>query len=94
MIRALSEGQNPDRVIELDIEQLGIATELTGESPSGQPPVTDTNIRLNDAVDDFKRKLIETRLARHDGNKAATARSLGIDRGNFVRQMKRLGIEH
>lgn len=94
MIRALSDGQDPGRVIELDIDQLGLATEPALGSASQQPPSADIDTPLNEAVDDYKRTFIETRLTHFDGNKAATARSLGIDRGNFVRQLKRLGIEH
>jgi anaerobic nitric oxide reductase transcription regulator len=93
MIRALSEGQDPARIIELDIEHLGLVAEKVPGSPSGNPFPPGVDIPLKEAVDDYKRRFIETRLAHHEGNKAATARSLGLDRGNFVRQLKRLEIE-
>lgn len=47
---------------------------------------------MREAVDDFRRQLIEDRLATYDGNCAAAARSLGLDRGNFHRLMKKLGL--
>ena len=93
MIRALSEGQNPDQVIELDIEHLGLGANAVPESTSQKPSATDIDMPLKEAVDDYKRRLIEARLTHYKGNKAATARSLGIDRGNFVRQLKRLDVE-
>ncbi len=47
---------------------------------------------LAEATDSFRRELIARRLHDHRGNLAATARSLGLDRGNFHRLIKRLGV--
>lgn len=92
MIRALSEGQDPGKLIELDVEHLSITADpLRGSTPE-MAGVPDIDVELNEAVDDYKRRFIEARLAHYGGNKAAAARSLGIDRGNFVRQLKRLEI--
>ena len=44
------------------------------------------------AVDAFQRQLIQQQLAAQQGNRAATARRLGLDRGNFHRLLKRLGL--
>jgi len=44
-------------------------------------------------VDAFQRQLIQQQMAVQQGNKAATARMLGLDRGNFHRLLKRLAIE-
>lgn len=90
---ALSEGQNPSQVVELDISHLGDGMEPVPGTIPQKPLDTDLDTPLNEAVDDYKRNFIEARLNYHKGNKAATARSLGVDRGNFVRQLKRLGIE-
>lgn len=94
MIRALSEGQDPDRLIELDIAQLDIDVMPARGTNSQHYSTAGVDIPLNEAVDDYKRKLIEERLAHYKGNKAAAARSFGVDRGNFVRQLKRLGVEY
>jgi anaerobic nitric oxide reductase transcription regulator len=39
-----------------------------------------------------RRALVEQTLAEHQGNHAAAARALGMDRGNFHRLVKRLGL--
>jgi len=49
--------------------------------------------RLQDVLEATERSLIERALEVHEGNKAAAARSLGLDRANLHRKMKRLGIE-
>lgn len=95
IIRALSGGQAKDRIIELDARHLDLAP---GDAPeagqdSGEIPATvagQLDVQL--AVDGFKRQLAEERLRQHKGNKAAAARSLGMERGNFYRLLKRLDI--
>ena len=47
---------------------------------------------LNEAVEHFRRELIRQRLRTCKGNLSATATSLGIDKGNFHRMVKRLGL--
>ncbi|MDO9140319.1 MAG: helix-turn-helix domain-containing protein, partial [Methylobacter sp.] len=49
-------------------------------------------IDFKQAVDEFQRQLIRQQLAAQQGNMAATARSLGLDRGNFHRLLKRLAV--
>ncbi|MDZ7784364.1 MAG: nitric oxide reductase transcriptional regulator NorR [Halioglobus sp.] len=65
MIRALSEGQNPGQIIELDIEHLGIETNPIPGSISQTSPAADIDTPLKEAVDDYKRTLIEARLTHH-----------------------------
>ncbi len=48
--------------------------------------------RASVRAENFKRRLIGERLRANDDNVAATARSLGVDRGNLYRQAKRLGL--
>jgi anaerobic nitric oxide reductase transcription regulator len=94
IIRALSEGQPRDRIIELDSRHLGSEILAPSEKPQVPSiiPGMDT-LPLREAVDDFKRALIGQRLRDHGGSKAAAAESLGVDRGNFSRLVKRLGID-
>ncbi|MCG5240296.1 nitric oxide reductase transcriptional regulator NorR [Azospirillum doebereinerae] len=47
---------------------------------------------LREAVDDLQRRMIRDQLDRHGGNWAATARALGLDRGNLFRLAGRLGL--
>ncbi|MBS7778584.1 helix-turn-helix domain-containing protein, partial [Acidovorax sp. CCYZU-2555] len=46
---------------------------------------------LRAAVEAFERRSIEQSLARHQGNWAAAARALQMDRANLQRLAKRLG---
>ncbi|MGZ8183069.1 MAG: helix-turn-helix domain-containing protein, partial [Methylobacter sp.] len=50
-------------------------------------------IDFKSAVDEFQRQLIQQQLAAQQGNMAATARMLGLDRGNFHRLLKRLAVK-
>lgn len=94
MIRAISEGQNAQKIVEIDINHFGIDVLPNKKSAANtQPSPITLDVSLNDAVDDFKRKIISERLDHFNGNKAATARSLGLDRGNFIRQLQRLKLE-
>lgn len=92
-IKALAEGKPRERIIELTPRHLGadpISLQIEQSSDTDSSPSMDAT--LSDAVDQFKRELIESRLIRHQNNLSRTAASLGIDRGNFHRQMKRLGL--
>jgi anaerobic nitric oxide reductase transcription regulator len=93
MIRALSAGQSRDRLIELTTQHLGTDEQTaTIESEVPAPgPVGDSR-PLCEVVDEYRRETIMARLHQHRGSRAAAARSLGIDRGNFHRLLKRLGI--
>lgn len=47
---------------------------------------------LREATDEFQRRWIEAALARHGGAYAAAAREAGMDRSNFHRLARRLGV--
>ncbi|OUR70531.1 hypothetical protein A9Q73_00025, partial [Bermanella sp. 47_1433_sub80_T6] len=49
-------------------------------------------IDLRNAIDLFQSDYIKSALARFDGNKSKTGKALGVDRSNFQRLLKRLGI--
>jgi len=49
-------------------------------------------IDLRNAIDLFQSDYIKNALARFDGNKSQTGKALGVDRSNFQRLLKRLGI--
>jgi DNA-binding NtrC family response regulator len=48
---------------------------------------------LNDALDEFERRLISAALAEAEGNVAEAARVLQTDRANLYRRMRRLGLD-
>jgi anaerobic nitric oxide reductase transcription regulator len=94
-------GQHPERprVISLSAADLGLPT------PGHQPlttvvPTEDStcapvlpNGDLRQAMDDYQRRLIDSCLARHQGNWASAARELGLDRANLGRMARRLGLK-
>lgn len=93
-VRALSEGQPRDKVIELTPLYLGAdptAIKMDDDRGAIARSVA-PQLSLAEAVDEFKRELICRRLLAHDQNLTATAHSLGLDKGNFHRQLKRLGL--
>ncbi len=75
---------------------LGESTEAASQTtplrpqPDAELPA-EQNLRA--ATDAFQRQLIEHHLQQHQGNRAATARALGIDRANLSRLLKRLGLD-
>jgi len=95
VIRALSEGQRKDVIIEIGVPHLELerppspSMEIIQSDADGE----ERELALSDAADNFKRSLVEARLRRHAGNKFAAAQSLGMNRGNVHRLLKRLGVE-
>ncbi|RZI57485.1 MAG: nitric oxide reductase transcriptional regulator NorR [Rubrivivax sp.] len=67
----------------------------------GRAPQRDTGLGaagdvgpgLREATERFQRGWIEDALRRHDGAWAAAAREAGMDRSNFLRLVKRLGLK-
>jgi len=47
---------------------------------------------LKDMMDLQQKRYIEKVLSQFKGNKAQTAKALGVDRANFHRLLKRLGL--
>jgi two-component system nitrogen regulation response regulator NtrX len=62
-----------------------------GPSPTSSPPPLGRP--LNEALDDFERRLIGAALAQAEGNVAEAARVLQTDRANLYRRMRRLGLD-
>ncbi len=89
--------------VDLGLEDLGLAdpgqeegSAVTAAMPAQQPrlpePPDFPELPLRDAVEDLERRMIREHLARHDGNWAQAARSLGLDRSNLFRLARRLGL--
>ncbi|TRW90303.1 nitric oxide reductase transcriptional regulator NorR [Candidatus Methylobacter oryzae] len=68
-----------------EYSSVGISTDLS--------TVLFSPVNFKEAVDEFQRRLIQQQLAAQKGNMAATARLLGLDRGNFHRLLKRLAVK-
>jgi len=63
----------------------GGATPLLSPPALGRP--------LNEALDEFERRLISAALSQAEGNVAEAARVLQTDRANLYRRMRRLGLD-
>ena len=93
MIRALSAAPSRDRIIELTTQHLGtdgqaapVETVLAVENASSDARP------LDEIMEHCRREVIQARLQQHRGNRASAARSLGLDRGNFHRLLKKMGL--
>jgi DNA-binding NtrC family response regulator len=62
-----------------------------GVAPPPSPPALGRP--LNEALDEFERRLIGAALAQAEGNVAEAARVLQTDRANLYRRMRRLGLD-
>ena len=93
MIRALSAARSREAVLELTAQHLGSEGPVApAASPAPAAVPAGDSRALGEAMDAFRRDFVRARLAEHHGNRAAAARSLGLDRGNFHRMLKRLGL--
>lgn len=63
---------------------------MPAHPPATEQPADEQTLR--EATDEFQVQLIRHTLARYDNNQSRAAQALGIDRGNFSRLIKRLGV--
>ncbi len=103
-LRASHEQHNVNGIISVGYEHLNISTGsqmLTAEDSANKDQtvfvtkMTSENeiVDLKQATEDYQRELILRQLKQHNNNMAATARSLSLDKSNFYRLIKRLGIQ-
>lgn len=97
-IRARAARAAEGGVLTLNAADLGL-TDVDGPVNPTTPPVAPVaepspveGLPLREAVEDLQRRMIRDHLARHDGNWAKAARSLGVDRSNLFRLAGRLGL--
>jgi two-component system nitrogen regulation response regulator NtrX len=67
------------------------AAKLAASGIESAPPEGEGH--LKELLDQAEKQILEAELARSGGNVSQAARNLGIDRANFHRKMRRLGIE-
>ena len=94
-LKARSQQTTSNGFITLDVEHLDL--NVTSHSPSASLPISETLadgevIKLKDMMDLQQKRYIEKVLSQFKGNKAQTAKALGVDRANFHRLLKRLGL--
>jgi len=82
------------QVLTLESEDLDFLEATTDHSSTATPLPHSADsappMDFRSAVDAYKRQLLSDALARHNGNAAAAARSLGLDRANLMRLAARL----
>ncbi len=93
MVRALSVAPSRDQVLELTTQHLGTHGQPAPVEIAVDAEEAAADIRpLDEIMEHYRREVIQARLKAHGGNRASTARSLGIDRGNFHRLLKKIGL--
>lgn len=83
------------RIVTISLANLGLTMEelpQEHEQPQEKLIFAEGKMDLKEAVEHFQRDLISQQLALHNNNLAATAKNLGLDRSNFYRLLKRLGL--
>ncbi|WP_255362647.1 nitric oxide reductase transcriptional regulator NorR [Mitsuaria sp. 7] len=75
-----------------DEEEAGMPLEATSRAEPVIAAGATAGPGLREATERFQRQWIEDALRRHDGVTAAAARDAGMDRSNFLRLLKRLGV--
>ena len=92
-LKARSAAQSTSAVVSIGPEHLDLPTSRPViVAPSAESSEMTIEGDLRSAIDRYQTRLISSTLARHEGNWAATARALGLDRGNLYRLAIRLGI--
>ena len=83
-------------MVTIELEHLDLVNDQPAYHIARRPSVAALEdvdgLNYRDAVDAFSRKLVQRTLQHTQGNRAAAARQLGLDSGNFHRMVKRLGL--
>ena len=101
VLRALGQHAQRPRILTLQAGHLGLSDEQGSDSPrESAAEVPAERVRqaqglgLREATQSFERQMIEDCLRRHQGNWAAAARALKMDRANLARLAQRLGLRN
>ena len=88
-LEALASGAGPDAGADPDSTEIS-ALGAVAEGTDGELM---TSASLRSAVEVFERQYILDRLRAHNGQVAATARELGLERSHLYKKMRALGID-
>ena len=100
-LKAIAEQGRSKRSIVINYYHLDIKPKHTNSSTTQadslvlqQTDFSQLNLQANgnlkNATEEFQRQFIEKILHKHNGNQAAAAREMGVNRSNFYRLLKRL----
>jgi anaerobic nitric oxide reductase transcription regulator len=106
-LRAVAEPRRPARWVSIELRHIALEAAPPPELPASSPlatrrpePAPDPmpNLpagpgqTLRAATEDFQRRWIQASLARHAGQPSRAAAEAGMDRSNFHRLLRRLGL--
>lgn len=91
-LKALTGLPERPRIVTLDATHVGLTPSQSAAQADEPSPASLPGDDLRTATDRFQRAAISGALVRHDGNWAAAARELGLDRANLHRLARRLGL--
>jgi anaerobic nitric oxide reductase transcription regulator len=101
-LRAFNEQGRGVRWVAIEPRHLALDVQLptSADVPLSKPAASDDHVplveaegtTLRDATDAFQRRWIEASLARHGGRMSRAAQDAGMDRSNFHRLARRLGV--
>jgi anaerobic nitric oxide reductase transcription regulator len=89
---AVAQQARQQRWITIDIQHLGLDRGMQPLPEVHSSATVASEVSLHEATRLFQRQWLQEALARSDGNLSAAARLAGMDRGNFHRLLKRLGL--
>jgi anaerobic nitric oxide reductase transcription regulator len=81
------------RADDLDLPNFAEDADRPAPAEEQSPAPTSTVVPIRSALESYERTLISQSLTRANGNWAAAARELGIDRANLARSARRLGLK-
>jgi anaerobic nitric oxide reductase transcription regulator len=91
LLAAAEQGKS-QRWITIETVHLGLIATLPSNVTTAAVEQINTALSLNDAVNEFQKQWVQQSLREHDNNLAAAARAAGMDRSNFHRLLKKLGL--
>lgn len=94
-LKAVAEQGRESRTVTIKPEHLDITERHLSEEESIDnisQLISVTALDLKEATDEFQKQLINDRLEKNGNNSSAAAKELGINKSNFYRLLKRLGI--
>lgn len=95
-LKAAAQSTGSDRIVTIEPSHLDLPEPRPIDEELALPddePINSDGLGLAAASAKFQSRLIEQALAAQQGNWAAAARALAMDRGNLRRLAKRLGVE-
>ena len=96
-LKAIAEQGRQQDIVSIDASHLGLQAESDSifikEEVSASPLRNNPQQGLREQVDVYQHSLIMAALEQEQGNVAAAARRLKLDRSNLLRTMRRLGID-